>query len=197
MSLLYFFKFFLGILLLQVATGLLLYLALKMDLHQTWLLFGGLLLVFNTLAALWFHGLSESLRKQHLAKAQVKFSRERERLQVRAEREKAKASERAQEKVQRVQRRSETGSQIKTGILIGGALSAGAVLLLTQMVTLGLLTLTTVGGAALGYGLRTRQERLGLAPPAKPLRILEPPVEPAQLEDRKEEIGDRKTEVRN
>ncbi len=179
MSLIYFFKFFLGILLLQVATGLLLYLALKLDLHQTWLLFGGLFLVFNVLAALWFHSLSESFRKQCLAKAQVKFSRERERLQVRAEREKAKASERAQERIQRAQHRSETSSQIKTGMLIGGALSAGAVLLLTQMVTLGLLTLTTVGGAALGYGLRVRQERLGLAP--KPLQILEPPPEPERL----------------
>jgi hypothetical protein len=33
-------------------------------------------------------------------------------------------------------------------------------MLLTQFVTLGLLTLTTAGGAALGYSARVRQEKL-------------------------------------
>jgi hypothetical protein len=33
-------------------------------------------------------------------------------------------------------------------------------MLLTQFVTLGLLTLTTAGGALLGYGVRARQEKL-------------------------------------
>jgi len=34
-------------------------------------------------------------------------------------------------------------------------------LLMTQVISLGLLALTTAGGAAIGYGVRARQERLG------------------------------------
>jgi hypothetical protein len=32
---------------------------------------------------------------------------------------------------------------------------------MTQVISLGLLALTTAGGAAIGYGVRARQERLG------------------------------------
>jgi hypothetical protein len=35
-------------------------------------------------------------------------------------------------------------------------------MLLAQFITLGLLTLTTAGGAILGYGARMRQERYGV-----------------------------------
>lgn len=50
---------------------------------------------------------------------------------------------------------------MKTGLMLGGAAGVGVFMVLTQFVTLGLLTLTTAGGAALGYGLRARQDRLG------------------------------------
>lgn len=163
LSLSSFVKFLIGILLLQVATVLLVYTGLKTDLSQTWPLFGALGATIGVVAALWFNAIAESTRRQCLAKAQVGFSREREKIRVRAEKEKTKEFKTAHRQIHRQKQRSETGGKIKTGIVIGGAVSAGLVLLMTQMVTLGLLTLTTAGGAALGYGVRARQDRLGLS----------------------------------
>jgi len=157
------FKFLVGILLLQGATVLLVYTAMKTDLSQTWPLFGALGATVGAVTALWFNTIAESARRQCMAKAQASFSREREKIRVHAEKEKTKEFKTAQRQFHRHKQRSETSSNIKTGVVIGGAVSAGLVLLMTQMVTLGLLTLTTAGGAALGYGVRARQERLGLS----------------------------------
>jgi hypothetical protein len=44
---------------------------------------------------------------------------------------------------------------------VGGVVGLGTVMLFSQFMTIGLLTLSTAGGAALGYGVRARQERLG------------------------------------
>lgn len=157
-----FVKFLIAILLLQGATVLLVYTAFKTELAQTWPLFGALGVTLGAMTALWLNALSEHARKQSLVKAQASFSREREKIRVRAEQDKTKEIKNAQRQIQREKQRARTGSNLKTGIVIGGAVSAGLALILTQMVTLGLLTLTTAGGAALGYGIRARQERLGL-----------------------------------
>jgi hypothetical protein len=155
-------KFLIGVLLLQGATVMLVYTASKTDLAQTWPLFGALGVTLGAVIALWLSAVSEHARKEALSKAEASFSRQREKIRVRAEQDKTKEIKNAQRQIQRETQRSKTGSNIKTGIVIGGAASAGLLLLLTQMVTLGLLTLTTAGGAALGYGIRSRQERLGL-----------------------------------
>lgn len=157
-----FIRFLIGILLLQGATVLLVHTAMKTDLSQTWPLFVALGMTVGAVTALWFNAIADSERKHSLAKAQASFSREREKIRVRAEKEKTKEFKNTQRQIHREKQRSKTGSNIKTGVVIGGAVSAGLVLLMTQMVTLGLLTLTTVGGAALGYGVRARQDRLGL-----------------------------------
>lgn len=149
-----------GILLVQGVTALLVYTAMKTDLSQTWVLFGALGVALGAVTALWFNAVAEGARRTCLARMQASFSREREKLRVRAEQEKNREVKSAQRQVHRQQQRTETTSHIKTGVVIGGAVSAGVVLLLTQMVTLGLLALTTAGGAALGYGVRARQERL-------------------------------------
>ena len=173
-------KFLIGILLLQGATVLVVYAALKTDLSQTWLLFGALGVTLGAITALWFSAMAEHARKQSLAKAQASFSREREKLRVRAEQEKSRERTAAQRKLDREKQRAKAGGNLKTGLVIGGAVTAGLVLMLTQMVTLGLLTLTTAGGAALGYGVRARQERLGLGArsllgrPEKTLRVVDP-----------------------
>jgi hypothetical protein len=64
-------------------------------------------------------------------------------------------------------RRSSTRANIKIGLVFAGATSLGGLLLLTQYMSLGLLTLTTVGGAFGGYVLRIRQERGKLNLPHK------------------------------
>ena len=59
-------------------------------------------------------------------------------------------------------RRAQMRSDVRTGVMVvGGVVGLGTVMLFSQFMTIGLLTLSTAGGAALGYGVRARQERLG------------------------------------
>lgn len=171
-------KYLIGILLVQGATGLLVVTALRTNLEQTGWLFLLLNLSIGLLTALWFSSVADGARRQSLAKAQEGFSREREKIRVRAEQEKVKEIKGSQRRVERERRRVRKGGNLKTGTLIGGAVGVGAVLILTQMVTLGLLTLSAAGGAALGYGIRSRQERLGLGGRGllgreKPVKVIE------------------------
>ena len=152
-------KFVIGILILQAGTALLVYAAQKTDLTQTWPLFAALGGTLGVLVALWFNSIADSARHQSLAKAKELFSREREKLRVRAEQDKAREVKSTQKAAARAQRVAGLAISPKTGIAIGGAVGVGVAMLLAQFVTLGLLMLTTAGGVVLGYGARMRQER--------------------------------------
>ena len=56
-------------------------------------------------------------------------------------------------------RRSARQTNIKIGLAFAGVAGLGGVLILTQFMSLGLLVLTTAGGALGGYMLRLRQEK--------------------------------------
>lgn len=157
------FKYLLGVLFIQGVTVLLVVTAYRTDLEKTGLLFLLLNLAIGALTAFWFTSMAEGVRKQALTRAQEGFAREREKIRVRAEKEKTKEVKNSQRRVDREKQRAQKGGIRKTGLMIGGAAGLGVFMVLTQFVTLGLLTLTTAGGAALGYGLRARQERLGLS----------------------------------
>jgi ElaB/YqjD/DUF883 family membrane-anchored ribosome-binding protein len=152
-------KFVIGILLLQGATGLLVYTAFKTDLDQTWPLFVALGGTLGVLVALWFNSIADSARHQSLAKAKEVFSKEREKMRVRAEQDKAKEVKSTRQAAARAQRIAGLPISPKTGIAIGGAVGLGVAMLVAQVIGLGFLTLAAAGGAMLGYGVRVRQER--------------------------------------
>ncbi|TVQ88446.1 MAG: hypothetical protein EA400_08995 [Chromatiaceae bacterium] len=150
------FRFLIGILLLQGATALLTYTALKTDLEQTAWLFAALAASLGILVALWFDSVLGSMREQTLARQQKRhskererYSRERERLRVQAERERAKVAV----------KKTKSGANLRTGLAVGGVAGLGVAMMLAQSVFLGLLAATTAGGAALGYTVRLRQEK--------------------------------------
>ncbi len=184
-------KFLIGIVFLQGSTGLLVYTALRTDLTQTWPLFGALGVTLAAMTALWFNAIADGSRKEALAKVQASFSREREKIRVRAEQDKAREIKNTQRQAERQQQRARVGGQLKTGLLIAGGAGAGLLLLMTQMISLGMLALTTAGGAAIGYGVRARQDRLGsdgggggflgLGRREKPVAVLAAQVEEAQV----------------
>jgi len=154
-------KFVIGILLLQGVTVLLVVTAYKTDLDQTWPLFVALGGAIGTVVALWFSSIADSARHQTLAKAKEVFSKEREKIRVRAEQDKAREVKSTQKAAARSQRVAGLAISPKTGLAIGGAVGLGVAMLMAQFITLGLLTLTTAGGLVLGYGARVRQERYG------------------------------------
>ena len=184
-------KFLIGIVFLQGSTGLLVYTALRTDLNQTWPLFAALGVTLAAMTALWFNAIADGSRKEALAKVQASFSREREKIRVRAEQDKAREVKNTQRQAERQQQRARVGGQLKTGLLIAGGAGAGLLLLMTQMISLGMLALTTAGGAAIGYGVRARQDRLGsegsgggllgLGRREKPVTVLAAQVEEAPV----------------
>jgi len=183
-SLINFIKYLVGILFVQGVTVLVVVTAYRTDLEQTGLLFLLLNLAIGTLTAFWFTSMAESVRKQALSRAKEGFARKREKLRVHAEKEKAKEVKSSQREISREKQRAQQGGGLKTSLMLGGAAGLGVVMVLTQFITLGLLTLTmtTVGGAILGYGLRARQDRLGfgvgklLPRNEKPVRVIEAPA---------------------
>lgn len=180
-SLTSFLKYLIGVLFVHGVTVLLVVTAYRTDLGQTGLLFLLLNLAIGALTAFWFTSMAEGVRKQALSRAKEGFAREREKIRVRAEKEKTKEARSSRQQTSRELQRVRAGGNLKTGLLLGGAAGLGAVMVLTQFVTLGLLTLSTAGGAAVGYGLRARRERLGsggnklLPRPEKPVRIIAAP----------------------
>jgi len=144
-------RFLIGILLLQAATALLTYTALMTDLEQTAYLFAGLAALLGFLVALWFDSVVGSVREQSLARQLKRHTREREKLRMQAEREKAKLAVRKS--------KTSSGAKLRTGVTVGGVVGVGVAMMFAQFLTLGLLTISTAGGAAVGYGLRLRQER--------------------------------------
>jgi hypothetical protein len=101
-------------------------------------------------------------RRHAVARASERFSKEREQIRVKAEQQRTKDM-RTQERLAAKAAKGGglgRGLSLKSGALVGGAVGVGTAMLLTQFVTIGLLTLATAGGAALGYGVRARQERL-------------------------------------
>jgi len=146
------FKFLIGILLLQVATALLTYTALMTDLQQTAWLFAALAATLGLLVALWFDSVIGSVKEQAVARQHKRHAREREKLRIRAEKDKAKLAKQ--------RKRSSGGATLKTGLAVGGTVGVGVALMFAQLMTLGLLTISAAGGAALGYGVRSRQEKM-------------------------------------
>ena len=86
-------------------------------------------------------------------------AKERETIRVNAERAKTQLVKQAQRKTLQEVRRSSTRANIKIGLAFAGVAGLGGVLILTQFMSLGLLILTTAGGALGGYLLRLRQEK--------------------------------------
>lgn len=160
-------KFLTGVILVQGAAAILAYAAMKSADHQVWLLYGGIALITGFLAALWFSSIAGHFTKDAVAQTREGFSRERERIKVRAEREKTKVIKQSHQQISRERNRARNNASMKTGLSFVAVAGLGILLLLSQFVTVGLLTLTTAGGALGGYLFRARQER-GAAEPATP-----------------------------
>lgn len=137
--------------------------------------------MMTVVMALWFSTLARSHAEQRKAALIEAHAREREQLKVDAiqareqvqvdalkEREKAQQAARREhdkmlDKVRRDaekrERRVGRGASLKVGTAFFGATAMGVLMLLTELLTLGLLTLSTSAGALGGYVLRWRQTR--------------------------------------
>ncbi len=152
------FRYLPGILLVQVATVALVLAALKTDDRELWMVMGALALIINLVTAFWFGSITSHLRKDAVAKVREQFSQEREKLRVTAEQQKSRLIRKSHEQITKATNRAHAKANFKVGAAFAGIIGAGVLMMFTQFMTLGILTLATGGGALAGYLARLRQE---------------------------------------
>ena len=152
-------KFIPGILILQVVTIALVLVGRSDMADWGWLRMAIPILVAGLLTAFWFGSIAAQRFKDDISRLKEKHAKERENIRVNAERAKTRLVKQTQRKTRQKARRSSLQSNFKVGLAFAGAAGLGAVLVLTQFMSLGLLILTTAGGALGGYLMRIRQEK--------------------------------------
>lgn len=155
-----FIRFLIGILLLQGVTLLLVYTAIKTDWSVTWPLFALLGGAIGVLVAFWFNTIVYADRHRAVSRLSERFSKEREKIRVKAEQQRAKDGRSNERLAAKARKRASAGMSLKTGVVVGGTVGLGVAMMVAQFMTLGLITLTAAGGAALGYTVRVRQEKM-------------------------------------
>lgn len=171
-------RFFIGIVLVQAATGILVMVAMNADNRQAWLLLALLALTFGLITAFWFASIMSHARQDATARLREGFSREREKIKVRAEKEKTKVMEKSHQQIIKERSRVQAKANTKTGAMFAAVLALGGIMVFTQFVTFGLLLMSAAGGALGGYLLRSRQLTTGsgqkaLLPLKKDRKLLE------------------------
>ena len=153
-------KYLLGLLIIQAATVAMTLAAIKSGDQELWLavLLLGLLIALVT--AFWFVSIAGHAKKDALANAKDEFSKEREKLRVNAERQKTRLLRKSHEEIRKETNRAHARSSFKLGAGFIGIVAAGSLMIFSQLLTLGLLTLAVGGGALGGYLMRVRQETL-------------------------------------
>ena len=151
-------KYLLGILIIQAATVAMTLAAIKSDDQELWLAILLLGLLIGIVTAFWFSSITSHAKKDALANAKDEFSKEREKLRVNAERQKTRLLRKSHEEIRKETNRAHARSSFKLGAGFIGIVAAGSLMIFSQLLTLGLLTLAVGGGALGGYLIRIRQE---------------------------------------
>lgn len=170
-----------GIVLVQIVTFTLFWVNQGASIEQLLLRVGLPAVMFSAVTALWLSLIgrmdaeqrNSALREQH-AEERMQLNREIERVRSEALQEasadKAQLLERAHTERERLvrqthkeimkqERSASRRSNMKVGLAFMGLTGFGVLMLVTQFMTLGLLTITTAGGAMGGYLLRWKQSK--------------------------------------
>jgi mannitol-specific phosphotransferase system IIBC component len=153
-------RFFVGTLLVQGVTVILVVAAMRTHLEETWIIFVLLGLTTGFLAALLFASIASHTQKDALSKLKEHFSEQREKIRLQAEKEKTKVIEKSHRQIIKQTSRARTKADFKTRAAFVGLAGFGALMLFTQFATMGLLALSTAGGALAGYVFRARRDSL-------------------------------------
>lgn len=154
------FNYLPGILIIQFATVAMTLAALKSGNPELWLAIALLGLIVGLVTALWFASIASHVKKDALAQTHEKFAKEREHLRVNAERQKTSIIKKSQDQIRKETNRAYARTNFKLGAGFIGIVGAGSLMIFTQFLTLGLLTLALGGGALGGYLMRMRQDSI-------------------------------------
>lgn len=151
-------KYLPGILIIQIATVAMTLAVIKSADHELWLAVLLLALIISLVTSFWFASIASHVKKDALAHAKEEFSKEREALRVNAERQKTSLLRKSHEEIRKQTNRVHAKTSFKLGAGFIGIVAAGSLMIFSQLITLGLLTLAVGGGALGGYLMRVRQE---------------------------------------
>ena len=161
------FRFLPGLILIQAtAIGMMLFVV---DTSQAtaWLKIVGVLSVITLTVSFWFDSIASQLGKDAVSSLNQQYAKEREHIRVEAEREKSRVIQASEKKYARAAAKVQSRANMKVGASLSGAVGFGVLMLFTEFVTLGMLTLFTTGGAMGGYLLRGKY-----APASKQLKVI-------------------------
>ncbi len=153
-------KYLPGILIIQAATVAMTLAALKSSDQEILLAIVLLGSIIGVVTAFWFGSIASHAKKDALLQAKDEFSKERENLRVNAERQKTRLVKKSHEQIRKETNRAYAKTNFKLGAGFIGIVGAGTLMIFTQFLTLGLLTLALGGGALGGYLMRLRQDML-------------------------------------
>jgi hypothetical protein len=125
-----------------------------------WITVSLIVVVISLLASFWFASIANHMHKDTVSRVKERYAKEREKLRVNTEREKTRVIEETHRRVLKGANRAHAKANFKVGLAVTGAVGAGIIMLFTELLTMGLLTLSTAGGALVGYGARARQDRI-------------------------------------
>lgn len=178
------FRFMIGIFLVQAVTVVLIFLSPDLE-GYAWLRLAFPVVMVGVFASFWFQSMAKDKSKDQLAnlkdeyvkektqredsylaeKATLndKHLKEKAKIQINAERAKTKLVKQTQKQIAREAKVTHGKANFKVGATFAAAIGAGALMLLIELFTFGLMTLTTAGGAMGGYYLRAKKESKGEA----------------------------------
>ena len=178
-----------GLILLQLITAALVVAATSLeDMQLSWVLVG-IGLICAVLTAFWFSAIASNLFNEELKllldkhaaektrlvkqveqeKARVdqqkltlqdQHARERESILLKAEQEKRRMLEESYQKIEQETRKANRRANLKVGLAFGLAATAGGVMIVSQLITLGMMVMVATGSGLTGYIIRARHERL-------------------------------------
>ncbi len=157
------FRFLPSIFALQIVLAVTVYAASRNQTLLAVYAVGIFIIVSSVLFSFWLKTLAELRGKDEIARHKEQFAKEREELRVKAEKEKLKVVRDTHKQVSKDATRTQAKANFKVGAAVAGAIGVGALLVVSQLLTLGLLTLTTAGGGLAGYLVRARQDKKRLA----------------------------------
>jgi len=158
-------KFLPSILLIQFITAGLVLAAVKWS-HdlQLVIVIAMFAVVVGLMAAFWYAAIARGIHQEMLVRLQNNYALEREEIRVNAEREKVDIIAQSYQKIEQETKKAHARANFKVGVAFTLAAGAGAAMLFTQFVTVGLMVLVGSGSALTGYLSRARQERIGQIP---------------------------------
>lgn len=155
------FRFLPGLLLIQLVTVGLVLICLKWSHDSQFVIVAvasGVLAAFLT--TFWFGSIVRNIQNSSQAKLKARHAKDREKIIRGAAREKAQAASASYQQIEKATKKANAKANFKVGAYFAVAIGAGGIMILSQLVTVGMMVLVASGSALAGYLIRVRQDRL-------------------------------------